>query len=191
MENDWWLKKAHEIQGYADTNNLQAVYDAIKSLYGPQKRRITLIRSTNVTILHKDKQGILERWAEHFNNLLIIIIIIIIWLTPLSCSASQSAHLREHELDDPPMFSKVLAAVRSLKDNKSAGPDWIPAEALKNGRYLLTKHLHQLIQIIWAQKTAPQDWKGSHIVTIHKKRVTSPSVETAVAYTCSLWQGKH
>ncbi len=124
-------------------------------------------------------------------NILTTSSIIIIWLTPLSCSASQSAHLREHELDDPPMFSKILAAVRSLKDNKSAGPDWIPAEALKNGRYLLTKHLHQLIQIIWAQKTAPQDRKGSHIVTIHKKRVTSPSVETAVAYTCSLWQGKH
>ncbi len=50
------------------------------------------------------------------------------------------------ELDDPPWFSEVLTAVRSLKDNKSAGPDGIPAEPLKNG------------------------WKDSHIVTIHKKK---------------------
>ncbi|CAM4561369.1 unnamed protein product [Leuciscus chuanchicus] len=75
-----------------------------------------------------------------------------------------------HELDDPPRFSEVLAAVRSLKDNKSTGPDGIPAEALKKGGYLLTKNLHQLIQIIWAQKTVPQGWKDSHIVTIHKKK---------------------
>ncbi len=71
-ENDWWLRKAHEIQSYADTNNSQAFYDAIKSLYGPQKCRITPIRSTDGTILNKDKQGILERLTEHFNTLLML-----------------------------------------------------------------------------------------------------------------------
>ncbi len=165
MVNDWWLRKAHEIQGYADTNNSQAFYDAIKSLCGPQKRRITPIRSTDGTILHKDKQGILERWAEHFNTLLN-------QNNPTDPTVLQRLPKLPpaHELDDPPRFSEVLAAVRSLKDNKSAGPDGIPAEALKNGGYLLTKNLHQLIQIIWAQKTVPQDWKDSHIVTIHKKK---------------------
>ncbi|XP_077091366.1 uncharacterized protein LOC143742394 [Siphateles boraxobius] len=53
MENDWWLRKAHEIQGYADTNNSQAFYDAIKSLYGPQKRRITPIRSADGKVLKR------------------------------------------------------------------------------------------------------------------------------------------
>ncbi len=164
MENDWWLSKAHEIQGYADTNNLQAFYYAIKPLYGPQKHRITPIRSTDGTILHKDKQGILEHWAENFNTLL------------NQNNPTDPAFLQRlpklpsaHELDDPPRFSEVLAAVRSLKDNKSAGPE-IPTEALKNGGYLLTKNLHQLIQIIWAQKTFPQDWKYSNICIIHKKK---------------------
>ncbi len=56
-------------------------------------------------------------------------------LTPLSCSASQSSHLPTQVLRSP------RSTTRSLKDNTSAG---IPAEALKNGGYLLTKNLHQL-----------------------------------------------
>ena len=35
LENNWWQGLAREIQGYADTNNMQMFYDATKRLYGP------------------------------------------------------------------------------------------------------------------------------------------------------------
>ncbi|XP_049595938.1 uncharacterized protein [Syngnathus scovelli] len=70
MENEWWVKKASEIQHHADTNNSYALYDAIKSIYGPQRKNIAPVRSADGTILYKDKQQILDRWAEHFNTLL-------------------------------------------------------------------------------------------------------------------------
>ena len=70
MKNDWWTKKAHEIQHHADTNNSHAFYDSIKAIYGPQRKNITPVRSADGTILYKDKQQILDRWAEHFNTLL-------------------------------------------------------------------------------------------------------------------------
>ncbi|KAJ8357228.1 hypothetical protein SKAU_G00200220 [Synaphobranchus kaupii] len=70
MENDWWIKKASEIQHHADTNNFHAFYDAIKSIYGPQRKNITPVRSADGATLYKDKQQILNRWAEHCNTLL-------------------------------------------------------------------------------------------------------------------------
>ena len=36
MKNDWWTKKAHEIQHHADTNNSHAFYDSIKAIYGSE-----------------------------------------------------------------------------------------------------------------------------------------------------------
>ncbi|KAJ8364969.1 hypothetical protein SKAU_G00138000 [Synaphobranchus kaupii] len=70
MENDWWIKKASEIQHHADTNNSHAFYDAIKSIYGPQRKNITPVRSADGATLYKDKQQIPDRWVEHFNTLL-------------------------------------------------------------------------------------------------------------------------
>jgi len=35
MENTWRLTKAREIQSYADSNDSQKFYNAIKSTYGP------------------------------------------------------------------------------------------------------------------------------------------------------------
>ncbi len=80
------------------------------------------IRSTYGTIMHKEKQGILERWADHFNTLLnqnnptdpTV-------LQPLT---TQSSHLRTSLMTHPGSEKSLsLGAVQSLKDNKSAGPD--------------------------------------------------------------------
>ena len=35
MENDWWLNLASEIQGYADSGDLQNFHSALKQVYGP------------------------------------------------------------------------------------------------------------------------------------------------------------
>lgn len=128
MENEWWLKKAQEIQGYADTNNTYAFYAAAKSIYGPQKRSIAPVRSADGHVLFKDKQQILERWAEHFDSLLNKINP----SDPLVLNALPDLPPSPF-LDDPPMFSEALTAIRSLKNNKSPGPDGIPAEILKKG----------------------------------------------------------
>jgi len=37
MQNEWWLKLAGEIQGFADIGNQQEFYSAIKRAYGPQR----------------------------------------------------------------------------------------------------------------------------------------------------------
>ncbi|KAJ8398032.1 hypothetical protein AAFF_G00431090 [Aldrovandia affinis] len=44
MENEWWLKKTHEIQAVADSNNTHVFYQAVKSLHGPRKHTISPVR---------------------------------------------------------------------------------------------------------------------------------------------------
>ncbi|XP_042591969.1 uncharacterized protein LOC109084930 [Cyprinus carpio] len=77
-------------------------------------------------------------------------------------------------LDTPPLFSELRQAISGLKNNKSAGPDGIPAEVFKHGGYILTRRLHLLIQNIWEHGTLPQDWKDANIVVIYKQKGDRP-----------------
>ena len=70
MQNEWWLGKAKEIQSYADSNETQKFYEAIKAIYGPSQHSINPVKSKDGTTLIKDRQGIIQRWAEHFSQLL-------------------------------------------------------------------------------------------------------------------------
>ena len=165
MENEWWKKKAHEIQQYADTNNSHGFYDAIKSAYGPQRRNITPVRSADGNTLFKDSQQITNRWAEHFSSLLNLANP----STPETLDVIPNLPLLNH-LDEPPQLPEILAAIQGLKNNKSPGPDGIPAECYKHGGAQLAESLHALISTIWATETVPQDLKDANIVTIFKKK---------------------
>ncbi|KAI4820377.1 hypothetical protein KUCAC02_028358 [Chaenocephalus aceratus] len=35
MQNEWWTKKAHETQSFADKNDMHNFYNAVKKIYGP------------------------------------------------------------------------------------------------------------------------------------------------------------
>ena len=63
--------KANDIQAYAnkDTKNF---YSALKAIYGPTSSGSSPLLSAdgNRPRLIKDKEKILERWVEHFNNVL-------------------------------------------------------------------------------------------------------------------------
>lgn len=68
-----------------------------------------------------------DRWAEHFQTLLNQP------ATPdLAVLEELPSYPAIEELDLPPTFSEVLAAIRSLKNNKTPGPDGIPAEILED-----------------------------------------------------------
>jgi len=123
MENKWWTQKAEEIQRFADTNDTQKFYEALKTIYGPTQHAVHPVKSKDGTKVIKDHEGILSRWAEHLKEL-------------LNCVNPTDPTLVDHipqlpiipQLDHPPAFYEVEAAIKGLKNNKSAGPDGIPAE---------------------------------------------------------------
>ena len=165
MQNEWWMKKAHQIQSFADKNDMHNFYNAVKKIYGPINRCITPLKAADGLTILKDQHSILLRWAEHFGTLL------------NQESDVDPTALDElpslppmHNLDQPPTFLEVLSAIRSLKNNKSPGNDNIPAELLKQGGYLGMRALHGYITKVWAEENVPQQWRDANVVTIYKNK---------------------
>ena len=68
MCNSWWMTKVQEIQEHAN-NNIRAFYEALKSAFGPIRRSFCHVKDSSRTLLVEERDGILSRWAEHFNLL--------------------------------------------------------------------------------------------------------------------------
>ena len=69
MQNDWWDRKAQELQSFADQNDLQSLHAGIKTVYGPLQNAFAPLNSAD-GILIKDRQDILGRWVEYLSGLL-------------------------------------------------------------------------------------------------------------------------
>ena len=54
MENKWWTQKAEEIQRFADTNDTQKFYEALKTIYGPTQHAVHPVKSKDGTKVIKD-----------------------------------------------------------------------------------------------------------------------------------------
>ena len=70
MQDSWLSKKADEIQSFADRKDMKKLFDALKTVYGPQSSGTTPLLSADGTSLLTDKEAILKRWAEHFDGVL-------------------------------------------------------------------------------------------------------------------------
>ena len=94
------------------------------------------------------------------------------------------------KFDDPPSFDEVEKAIPSLKDNKAAGPDNIPAEFIKYGGCALHRRLHNFILDCWSAKSLPQQWKNANIILEHEKKGDRAECGNSVASPFSLQQAK-
>ncbi|VDP58924.1 unnamed protein product [Schistosoma curassoni] len=59
--------------------------------------------------------------------------------------------------------------IKQIKRGKAAGPDNIPAEALKSDIEVTTSMLYLLFRKIWEEEQVPMDWKEGHLIKIPKK----------------------
>ena len=50
---DWWSEKERQIQGFADSNETQKIYEAIKAVYGPT---IHAVKSKDGNTMIEDRQ---------------------------------------------------------------------------------------------------------------------------------------
>lgn len=165
VQNEWWVKKAREIQAFADTNNSYGFYSAVKSIYGPTSRSVTPVRSADGASLIKEKKQVLNRWAEHFQELLNRV-------NPTDPSALDELPTLPPilELDIPPTLPEVRLAVSALKNKKAPGGDGLPAEVFKFGGNLLLARLHAVFLACWRERRIPARWKHATIIPIYKRK---------------------
>lgn len=77
---------------------------------------------------------------------------------------------------------EIKAALNQLKSDKSAGPDNIPADALKADLDNSVSILHPLFQKIWEEETIPEEWKGGYLIKLPKKG----DLSNCANYRCQL-----
>ena len=63
MEN-WWVRKAAQIQSYANINDAKNFYEALKGVYGQSHFSLHPVRSTD-GVLIRNKELIIARWAKY------------------------------------------------------------------------------------------------------------------------------
>ncbi|VDL91522.1 unnamed protein product, partial [Schistocephalus solidus] len=127
MQDAWMLRKAEEIQGYADRYEMKNFFKAIKAIYGPCTKGTAPLLSSDGTTLLTEKSQILKRWTEHFRSV-------------LNCSSAISDAAIDrlpqvdtnNDLDLPPSLPETIRAVQQISSGKSTGSDAILLEVYKH-----------------------------------------------------------
>ena len=68
MQNNWWTGLAERTQRYADMGDMRVFYESLKAVYGPSHQTQAPLRSSDGSTLLTDKEAILQRWPEHFED---------------------------------------------------------------------------------------------------------------------------
>ena len=136
IKDDWFNKKAEELQQYADCKDYKAFYDAIKQIYGPTRSVTSPLLDLDGRTVLTNQADIARRWNQHFDAL-------------LNCDS----HVEESSLGaikprpvneqmvQMPTQEEVLQAIKAMRNNKSPGLDGIPAEKRRRRRRQIFKKL--------------------------------------------------
>ena len=159
----WLERKGQEVQSFADRGNLKEVFGASQQICRNFRPQLTkLVSSTGVNLRTKEER--LERWTEHFSQL----------LNPstFSCSTRLDPEEAAESLPidlSPIRFEEVLEAVRRLKNGKASGPNNISCEMLKAHKGIV-EWLWDIIDKCWSTEVLPDDWKVAEIVPLYKSK---------------------
>ena len=139
MQDTWWKARAAELQCAADRRDFKTFYQGLKAVHGPVHKASQSVKSKD-GILLTEPSKILDRWAEHFKEVL------------NQDSDFEMAVLHElpqydvePELDAPPSLEEVQKATQQLTSGKAPGDDGIPPEIYKSGGVPTANRLLEIV----------------------------------------------
>ncbi|XP_071123842.1 uncharacterized protein [Mytilus edulis] len=103
----------------------------------------------------------LKRWKEHFEEVLNRPPA----TNPPNIEGRQVLNIKTGNITK----TKVNAAIKQLNNEKAAGIDNIPPEAIKAMDNICFDKLHQLLNKIWNDEHIPEDWRKEILVKLQKK----------------------
>ncbi|VDO94400.1 unnamed protein product [Schistosoma mattheei] len=160
---------------------MRQLYDTTKKLEGKYSKPERLIKEKEgKTITEIQEQR--NRWVGYFEEFL-----------------SRSASLEPPDIEaaptdlpvdlTPQTTEEIRMAIRQIKSGKAAGPDNMPAKALKSNTEVTARILHVLFRKIWEEEQVPTDWKEKHYIKTPKKGDLSKLVDWIMMTSTS--EGKH
>lgn len=145
----------------ARENNMKELYDTTKKLAGKYSRPERPVKDREGKPIVGDEQQ-RSRWVEHFEELL---------NRPAPLNPPD---IKPADTDLPincniPTREEIKKAIMQLRNGKAAGPDNIPAEALKSDISTSVEMLYPLFKKIWEEEQVPAEWKEGYLIKIPKK----------------------
>ena len=152
---------AQEAEEAATARNMKDLYDTTKKLCGKFQQGNQPVKDKNGNSLKTTEQQS-NRWKEHFEELL------------NRPAPPNPPDIPEAEFDLPincgkPTKEEIRDAIKRTRNGKAAGPDEIPAEAMKGDINTAVNILYSLFGRIWEEEEIPEDWKEGHLIKIPKK----------------------
>ncbi|KAK7113089.1 hypothetical protein V1264_012440 [Littorina saxatilis] len=152
---------ADEAEQAAYSGNMKQLYDTTKRLSGKFSKPERPVKDKQGNTIHTLEEQ-LNRWAQHFEDLLNR-------PSPPSPPAMEPADVDLPVNCEKPTREEIRKAITLLKNGKAAGPDDIPAEALKADIGASVEMLYPLFERIWDEEDVPADWKEGYLVKLPKK----------------------
>ena len=124
------------------------MYRGVQELAGVRtSNKIPIKNKAGKVLLNGEAQN--KRWVEYFKEVLNRLIPNNTY--DLSEETPTALNIRMNKI-------KVTAAIKCLKNNKSAEIDGITAELLKYGKNGLVKWLAGFLNEIWQKEEVPEEW---------------------------------
>ena len=152
---------ARQAETAAGLGNLRDLYLVTRKLTGKFQQTDKPVMDKNGNPLTTTNEQ-LKRWAEHFRELLNR-------PTPDSLPDIPPAETELPISCDKPSKTEIKKAIMTLKSGKAAGPDEIPAEAIKADIETAVQLLYSLFSKIWEKEEVPAQWKEGIIIKLPKK----------------------
>jgi hypothetical protein len=162
-KRDYNKQELIELESLRSSNAIKACFQKLNESRKDFQPRTTLCRDNEGMILGSD-EAILDRWAQHFEELLNG--------NAPECIEDMTTIQKQanSETEEPvPTLNEIEQAIKRLRNNKAPGIDLIPAELVKFAGLEYVRHLHQLIAKIWITETITEEWYLSIVCLIHKK----------------------
>ena len=151
---------ARQAETAAGQGNLRDLYLVTKKLTGKFQQTDKPVMDKNGNPLTTTNEQ-LKRWAEHFRELLNR-------PTPDSPPDIPPAETELPISCDKPSKTEIKKAIMTLRSGKAAGPDEIPAEAIKADIETAVQMLYSLFSKIWEKEEVPAQWKEGIIIKLKK-----------------------
>jgi hypothetical protein len=162
----WLEDQCKDIERYYGECKTRQVYKMIRYINRKWQPRQRAVRDENGKVLMNNTE-IVQRWTRYCSEL---------YKEQLDQNTTEIL-IKELKEISPPcrdnnndiLKEEVERAVRRLKNNKSPGIDNITGEMIKNGGEMVVKEIHELCNMAWKEGKAPDEFKKSVLVTLHKK----------------------
>ena len=161
-----WNEIAGEMEKAHASGDAAALFATLKRVLGNHSGVSEDILDDNGRIITDPKKR-LARWTSYFGELLNR-------PAPTLADADLEPAVAAASADDtisfePPTNEEIRKIINKLKNNKSPGPDGLPAEFYKVATSAILPKIGELIRKAWNQGKTPRKWQESLIIPVHKK----------------------